>query len=91
MKIDRRYVDVGATAAGRLLHLMVQGAHAVGLSAVAQGVEHDVQLATLRALDCESVQGFHIARPMPAEEAEALPPRPGGRPVRRAAARRSGA
>jgi EAL domain-containing protein (putative c-di-GMP-specific phosphodiesterase class I) len=71
VKIDRRYVDVGTTPSGRLLHLMVQGAHAVGLTAVAQGVEHDVQLATLRALDCESVQGFHIARPMPAEEAEA--------------------
>ena len=50
---------------------MVQGAHAVGLTAIAQGVEHEVQLATLRSLDCESVQGFHIARPMPAEEAEA--------------------
>jgi diguanylate cyclase (GGDEF)-like protein len=71
VKIDRRYVDAGAAPAGRLLHLMVQGAHAVGLAAVAQGVEHEVQLATLRSLDCESVQGFHIARPMPAEEAEA--------------------
>jgi EAL domain-containing protein (putative c-di-GMP-specific phosphodiesterase class I) len=71
VKIDRRYVDVASTPSGRLLHLMVQGAHAVGLTAVAQGVEHDAQLATLRALDCESVQGFHIARPMPADVAEA--------------------
>jgi diguanylate cyclase (GGDEF)-like protein len=71
VKIDRRYVDVGATDSAKLLHLMIQGAHLVGLSAVAQGVEHDVQLATLRSLDCEAVQGFHIARPMPAEEAEA--------------------
>ena len=71
VKIDRRYVDVGTAPAGRLLHLMVEGAHAVGLSAVAQGVEHDAELETLRSLDCESVQGFHIARPMPAEEAEA--------------------
>ncbi len=70
VKIDRRYVDVGTAPAGRLLHLMIEGAHAVGLSAVAQGVEHDAQLEALRSLDCEAVQGFHIARPMPAAEAE---------------------
>ena len=70
VKIDRRYLDVDSAMSGRLLHLMIQGAHAVGLSAVAQGVEQDVQLATLRSLDCESVQGFHIARPMPADAAE---------------------
>jgi len=71
VKIDGRYLDVGSSMSDKLLHLMIQGAHAVGLSAVALGVEKDVQLATLRALDCESVQGFHIARPMSADEAEA--------------------
>ena len=85
VKIDRRYIDVGTAPAGRLLHLMMQGAHAVGLTAVAQGVEHDAQLAALRALDCEAVQGFHIARPMPASRGRGVLPRPGARPVRRAA------
>ena len=68
VKIDGRFLDVDSAMASRLLHLMIQGAHTVGLVAVAQGVEHDKQLATLRALDCESVQGFHISRPMPADE-----------------------
>jgi EAL domain-containing protein (putative c-di-GMP-specific phosphodiesterase class I) len=68
VKIDGRFLDVDSAMSRRLLHLMIQGAHAVGLVAVAQGVEQDRQLATLRALDCESVQGFHISRPMPAGE-----------------------
>ena len=71
VKIDRRYVDVGSTPSEELLDLMIRGAHLVGLTAVAQGVEHDAQLATLRTLDCEAVQGYHIARPMPAAQAEA--------------------
>jgi diguanylate cyclase (GGDEF)-like protein len=70
VKIDSRFLDLSSQMSGKLLHLMIQGAHAVGLSAVAQGVEHDRQLATLRALDCESVQGFHIAHPMTAAQAE---------------------
>ena len=54
---------------GKLLPLMLQGAAAVGLSTVAQGVEHDHQLTQLRELDCGSVQGFALGRPMSATEA----------------------
>ena len=90
VKIDGRFLDVDSAMAGRLLHLMIQGAHTVGLAAVAQGVEQDKQLATLRALDCESVQGFHISRPMPADERGQLPPRAAGRPVQRAVALNTG-
>jgi diguanylate cyclase (GGDEF)-like protein len=68
VKIGRASLDLDSPLGDRLLKLMVQGAHAVGLNAVAEGVEHDEQLAVLRSLDCEMVQGFHIARPMPADE-----------------------
>lgn len=71
VKISRASLELRNPLQGRLLELMVQGAHAVGLNAVAEGVERPDQLATLRAMHCEMVQGFHVARPMPAVEVPA--------------------
>ncbi|WP_030485283.1 putative bifunctional diguanylate cyclase/phosphodiesterase [Nocardioides aequoreus] len=68
VKIGRSALEVDTPLGSRLLQLMIQGAHAVGLSAVAEGVERDEQLAALRSLDCEMVQGYHIARPMTADD-----------------------
>jgi EAL domain-containing protein (putative c-di-GMP-specific phosphodiesterase class I) len=43
-------------------------AHALGMSVVAEGVETEEQLAILRGLDCNEVQGYYIARPVPAAD-----------------------
>jgi EAL domain-containing protein (putative c-di-GMP-specific phosphodiesterase class I) len=43
-------------------------AAALGLDAVAEGVETPEQLAELLATGCRYAQGFHFARPMLAEE-----------------------
>ena len=69
LKVHRDHVDLDSDRARDLLRLMIEGAHTVGLKAVAQGVELDSQLQFLRSLDCDAVQGFHIAEPMPAERA----------------------
>jgi diguanylate cyclase (GGDEF)-like protein len=42
-------------------------AHALGLQAIAEGVESDEQLASVRQLGCDLAQGFLFARPMPTE------------------------
>jgi EAL domain-containing protein (putative c-di-GMP-specific phosphodiesterase class I) len=42
-------------------------AHALGMEVVAEGVENEEQLAILRTLGCNEVQGYLVARPMPAE------------------------
>jgi EAL domain-containing protein (putative c-di-GMP-specific phosphodiesterase class I) len=39
---------------------------------VAEGVETAEQLAILRGLECNEVQGYFIARPMPAHEMAVL-------------------
>jgi diguanylate cyclase (GGDEF)-like protein/PAS domain S-box-containing protein len=39
-----------------------------GLDVVAEGVETSKQAEVLRSLGCQKGQGFHFARPMPAEE-----------------------
>jgi EAL domain-containing protein (putative c-di-GMP-specific phosphodiesterase class I) len=51
-----------------LLHL----GSALGLLTVAEGVETAGQLAQLRTLGCDAVQGFYIARPMPAADLESF-------------------
>jgi EAL domain-containing protein (putative c-di-GMP-specific phosphodiesterase class I) len=44
----------------------------LGLRTVAEGIEGDDELASLRRLGCDLGQGFLFARPMPAAEATAL-------------------
>ena len=46
-------------------------AHSLGLRVVAEGVEDRATLERLAGLGCDLVQGFHIARPMPAEDVPA--------------------
>ena len=42
-------------------------AHALRMEVVAEGVETDAQRAALVRLGCDQLQGYVIARPMPAE------------------------
>lgn len=46
-------------------------AHNLGLWVVAEGVETKSLMNRLADMGCEQAQGFHIARPMPAQELEA--------------------
>ena len=43
-------------------------AHDLGLQVIAEGVERDEQVAALRDLRCEYIQGFFFSRPMAAEQ-----------------------
>ena len=43
-------------------------AHNLGLSVVAEGVENLEAYDRLRALGCETAQGYYMARPMPSED-----------------------
>jgi EAL domain-containing protein (putative c-di-GMP-specific phosphodiesterase class I) len=70
IKIDRSFIDgvaVSPTAA-TLASTMISMAHALGKQVVAEGVETAEQLDFLRARNCDAVQGFYLARPMPTAE-----------------------
>lgn len=72
LKIDRSFVhdlpaDRGSAAIARAI---IQMAHSLGLSTVAEGVETEAQRDWLREQGCEEQQGFLAARPMPAEALE---------------------
>jgi diguanylate cyclase (GGDEF)-like protein/PAS domain S-box-containing protein len=74
LKIDKSFVDgLGDSAEDEaIVTAVVELARALGLMAVAEGVEHPEQAALLRALDCEVAQGFHFARPVPPERVSEL-------------------
>jgi diguanylate cyclase (GGDEF)-like protein len=65
VKFDRTFTSDVATNqdAAMVISLMNQLAHALGLETVAEGIETRAQLAAVRRLGCDHVQGFHLARP----------------------------
>jgi EAL domain-containing protein (putative c-di-GMP-specific phosphodiesterase class I) len=68
LKIDQAFVsDVTTAEDSRLIvKSVIDLAHALGLTAVAEGVEDAETLELLASLGCDQVQGFFIARPMEA-------------------------
>jgi diguanylate cyclase (GGDEF)-like protein len=74
IKIDRSFVtgmDAGPTQL-QLVQTVRALAHNIGVVAVAEGVETEAQLKTLRALGCESAQGYLFSRPVTAAEITVL-------------------
>jgi diguanylate cyclase len=66
IKIDRGYVsDIGSDrAAGRLVETLWQMFSALGLIAVAEGVEDAAQAAILTEMGCPLAQGYLFGRPV---------------------------
>ena len=80
LKIDRQFIEGVARGPedAALAHAIVKLAQALGLEAVAEGVETESQRAALLAMGCKGAQGFLFSRPLSADGiAELL--RPHGR------------
>ena len=69
LKIDRSFIDgLGQESEDTsIVEAIVRLAHALELSAVAEGLETPKQLETLRTLGCDFAQGYLIGHPLPAE------------------------
>jgi EAL domain-containing protein (putative c-di-GMP-specific phosphodiesterase class I) len=50
---------------------IIEVAHNLELSVVAEGVENEAIWQQLALLGCDEAQGWHIGKPMPAEQFEA--------------------
>ena len=74
LKIDRSFVADALTDAAdaAIVRTIIDMAHTLDFTVVAEGVETDGQMAFLRQFGCEQGQGFLFAHPMPAEQFSAL-------------------
>jgi EAL domain-containing protein (putative c-di-GMP-specific phosphodiesterase class I) len=68
LKVDRMFTQAldGTAASQVLYHAIISMAHALGLQVVAEGVETETQARVLATLGCDELQGYLIARPLPA-------------------------
>ena len=74
LKIDQSFVrglDVDAQSAS-IAHAVIVLGHALNLKVIAEGVETTTHLARLRALGCDEIQGYLVAKPLPLEQFSAL-------------------
>lgn len=74
LKIDKSFVqNIVRNASDRLLvRSTIELAHAMGMTVVAEGVEDRECLEALRAIDCDTIQGWHTGKPMPAADFDDL-------------------
>ena len=74
LKIDRSFVmDLEHNPASiAIVQTIVELAAKLGMRTVAEGVETPAQLDQLRRTRCDAVQGYLLAKPMPAAEVAAL-------------------
>jgi EAL domain-containing protein (putative c-di-GMP-specific phosphodiesterase class I) len=70
LKIDRSFISGIADKAGDLAiaKAIVALGKTLGMKVCAEGVETIEQINALKALDCDLIQGYQIAKPMPAED-----------------------
>ncbi|MBW4489274.1 MAG: EAL domain-containing protein [Trichocoleus desertorum ATA4-8-CV12] len=74
LKIDRSFVQRladGSEGSG-LVPLIINIAHSLGLTVVAEGIETTEQLAQLKALGCDFGQGYLFSKPVAVEQAAEL-------------------
>ncbi|HEX8585340.1 MAG TPA: EAL domain-containing protein [Allosphingosinicella sp.] len=79
LKIDKSFVQSIAsnTRNAIMVRSTIALAHELGMKVVGEGIEDGECLGLLREMGCDTGQGFHIARPMPAQEISALLEEPG--------------
>ena len=70
LKIDRAFVSrfVNSPRRGAILQKVVELGQLLEMTVVAEGVEELDELEALYAMDCDLVQGYYYAKPMPPEE-----------------------
>lgn len=70
LKIDRSFIRDATTGSkdAAIVATIVALAHNLGMQAIAEGVETEEQARFLRSLECDQLQGFLYAAPLPAEE-----------------------
>ncbi len=74
LKLDMKFIrnELQRPAQQSLLNDIIHMAHKLHLSVVAEGVETSEQVKRLHAMDCDYLQGYFFAKPMPVAQYEQL-------------------
>jgi len=74
LKIDKAFIDNIHTSNADLaiVRTILGLAGALGLSTIAEGIEHEEQADLLRYEGCHEGQGYYLSRPLPVSEFEAF-------------------
>lgn len=69
IKVDRSFVRdmINNSDAAAIVNSVIGLGRAMGLCVVAEGVESQEQLAMLRLIGCDEIQGYLFGKPLPAE------------------------
>ncbi len=70
LKLDMEFIrnETARAATPGILYFIIQMAHSMNLHVIAEGVETKEQLDRLASIDCDYVQGYYFAKPMPCKE-----------------------
>ncbi|MBL8214147.1 MAG: EAL domain-containing protein [Bryobacterales bacterium] len=81
LKVDRSFVQtIGTEGEGeRLVKSVLQLARSLGMTAVAEGIETEMQARVLAEMGCDFAQGFYFWKPLTAAEMEQVIREKGGR------------
>jgi EAL domain-containing protein (putative c-di-GMP-specific phosphodiesterase class I) len=73
LKIDRSFISAMSSQADDavLVQSAIDLGHNLGLTVVAEGVEDQAVLQHLRTIGCDQAQGYHISRPVSADDLDA--------------------
>jgi diguanylate cyclase (GGDEF)-like protein/PAS domain S-box-containing protein len=74
LKVDKSFIDdiLEDRTQADLVGYIIDMAHTLNISVVAEGVESEEQAQKLHQYDCDCIQGYLFSRPVPAEAALAL-------------------
>lgn len=74
LKIDQSFTKslLKSEKTQKLMHGMVQLGRSMELTVVAEGVETAEQAELLKSFGCDTIQGYHISKPVTPEEIETL-------------------
>ncbi|NTV09672.1 MAG: EAL domain-containing protein [Zoogloea sp.] len=69
LKIDRSFVgEITSGQRGSLVLAVISLAHTFHLTVTAEGVGTRMQVQYLHEHDCDTIQGYYVSRPLPADE-----------------------
>ena len=74
LKIDKSFIDQMnlSDASRQYVAMIISIGHILNLKVISEGVESQDQVAVLKSIGCDYVQGFVWGRPMAPEDAEKL-------------------